>query len=127
MILAFGILIFSSIAGASADKPVPADVWLNAVPGVALNVNHVDASDIYYIRATITDLRSGKVLSTPSLTTYAGNPATVRVGGSGMDGMMSINFTVTVASTGDVAAFTSEVRNNDAVVSSQSATLAVSR
>lgn len=38
---------------------------------------------------------------------------------------MSIAFSVTVDPAGDTAAYSSEVRNNAAVVSSQSATLAV--
>lgn len=125
-LFAIGILVISLAASAGTDQGVPsADDWLNARPDAQVRVSRGSAPGTYDVKATISDLRSGKVLAQPQLVARAGQPAVVDVSARGAEGMVSVRFTVTVAPSGDTAAYTSEIRNDDVVVSAQSATLAV--
>jgi hypothetical protein len=113
-----------SAAADSADRISPA-AWLDAHPSVQISVTHGDVSDTYKVNAVVSDLRTGKVLAKPVLVTRAGVPARAEIGGDGTKGMVSVMFTVTVDPSGKTAAYSSEVRDNSQVVTSQSATLAV--
>lgn len=126
-LLAIGFLAVSLAASAGADPGASsAGDWRDARPDAQVHVSRGSAPGTYDVKATIADLRSGKVLAQPRLVARAGQPAVVDVGAKGAQGMVSVHLTVTVASSGDTAAYTGEVRDNDVVVSAQRATLAVS-
>ena len=117
----------SSVAAANSNAPVNADAWANAHPKVQVAVTRGTAADTYSVSATISDLRTGEVLAEPKLIASAGKRAQVQAGATGIAGMITVEFTVTVADAGDVAEYTSQVKDNGVVISSQSATLAVTR
>lgn len=126
-LIAIALLTVSSVAIASSNAPVSPDAWTNAQPNVQVAVSHGTTADTYNVSATISDLRTGQVLAEPKLITSAGKPAQVQAGATGIAGMITVEFTVTVADSGDVAAYTSQVKDNGVVISSQSATLAVTQ
>lgn len=83
--------------------------------------------DTYELSASISDLRTGQVLSEPKLIATPGKPAQVQVGATGAEGMISVEFTVTIADSGDTATYSSQVKDNGVAISSQSFTLVVAR
>lgn len=124
-LLATALLALAPLAFAgTATPPVQAD-WLQAHPNVQVVVTPGAATGTYSVEAIVMDLRSGKVLAEPRLTVQAGEPARAQVGAIGDDGLMSVTFTVTVNEDGRSAAYTSEIRDNNEVISSHSAMLAV--
>lgn len=118
-------LLAVSVPAFAEGATTSSDAWQGARPDIAVSVSQGDTPDTYKVNAVVTDLRSGDVLSEPVMVAYAGKAARAEIGGIGTDGLMSIAFSVTVDHAGDTAAYSSEVRNNAEVVSSQSATLAV--
>ncbi len=124
--IAVALLIISS-AAASANAPVDPNAWINAQPSVEIAVSHGSAADMYNVSAKISDLRTGQILAEPKLIASAEKPAEVQAGAIGMPGMITVELTVTVADSGDVAAYTSRIKDNGVIISSQSATLAVTR
>ncbi|TBR40416.1 MULTISPECIES: hypothetical protein [Dyella] len=120
------LLALSSVASAKPAGDISATDWNNARPKVELRVSRGTTSDTYAVEATISDLRSGKVLAHPKVITRAGVPAKIQAGAKGAAGLISVEATVTVAPSGATATYASEIKDNDAVVSSQGATLAVS-
>jgi hypothetical protein len=121
--IAVPALPFSTFGASPA--PASADAWQDARPAVDISVSRGEAPDTYQVNAVVSDLRNGDVLAKPIMVIQAGKAARAEIGGVGMDGFVSVAFAVTVDPTGETAAYTSEVRNNAEVVSSQSATLAV--
>jgi hypothetical protein len=119
------LLALSFPAFAETPAPAAADAWVGARPSVQITVAHGDALDSYEIHAVVSDLRTGDVLAKPVILTHAGAPAVAEIGGVGVEGMVSVVFTVTVDASGRTAAYSSEVRDNAEVIASQSATLAV--
>ena len=124
-LFAVALLALSFSALADSPTPVAPDAWMGARPNVQISVSHGAAPDTYTINAVVSDLRTGAVLAKPVMVAHAGSPARAEIGGVGVKGMVSVAFTVTVDSSGQTAAYSSEVRDNAEVVASQSATLAV--
>ncbi len=122
---AAALLILSFSAFADSTTPVASDAWTGARPNVQITVSHGTAPDTYTINAIVSDLRTGNVLAKPVLVARAGSPARAEIGSVGSKGMISIAFTVTVDSSGQTAAYSTEFRDNAEVFASQSATLAV--
>lgn len=126
-LFAVGLLALSFSALADSATPVTPDAWIDARPDVQISVSHGPAPGTYTINAVVSDLRNGNVLANPVMETRAGAPAHAEIGSTGVKGMASVAFTVTVDPSGQTAAYSSEVRDNAEVVSSQRATLAVAR
>lgn len=116
-------LPFSAFADSAA--PSSSDAWHGARPDITVSVSPGDTPDTYRVSAVVTDLRSGTVLAEPVMAVRPGKAARAEIGGVGTEGLVSVAFAVTVDPSGDTATYTSEVRNNAEVISSQSATLAV--
>ncbi|MCI0351490.1 MAG: hypothetical protein L0Z53_18870 [Acidobacteriales bacterium] len=126
-LFAVALLTLSFSAHADSAAPVAPDAWMGARPNVQITVSHGTTPDTYTINAVVSDLRTGNVLAKLVMVARAGSPARAEIGGVGVKGMVSVAFTVTVDSSGQTAAYSSEVRDNAEVVASQSATLAVAK
>jgi type II secretory pathway component HofQ len=122
-LFAAGLLCLAALA--NAENTATND-WRHARPKIEVQVKRTQTKDVYAVTAVISDLNSGKVLAQPKLITHAGAPARIEVGEKGAPGAVMVDVEVTVASSGSTAGYTSEIRDNDKVVSSQLLTLAVS-
>ena len=126
-LITVALLCMSSVVVANPSAPAQADLWTNPRPDVQVSVVRGKAMDTYELSASISDLRTGQVLSEPKLIATPGKPAQVQVGATGAEGMISVEFTVTIADSGDTATYSSQVKDNGLAISSQSFTLAVAR
>ena len=95
--------------------------WTDARPSATVSVVPISKPGQFLVRVKITDLATSSLLAEPRLVTAAGVPATME---TGTDKLM-VRFVVTVDPSGRQAAYTSEVRRNGQVESSQSAVLAI--
>jgi hypothetical protein len=122
-------LLALTFATAYAEGPVAQspDVWIGARPSVEISVRPSSTAGTFMIAAVVKDLRNGEVLSKPMMLVKAGAPAKLEVGAQGVPDASALSVAVTVAGDGKTAAYSSEVRSNGEVVSSQQATLAVER
>jgi hypothetical protein len=130
MIRLFALSVLAVSITASAEGSLvagTAEDWHGVRPKLELSVHRGAEPATYVIKAVVTDLRDGRVMARPSLITKAGIPARADVGAVGDRGLMSVGFTVTVDAQGKTAAYSGEVREDAQVISSQSATLAVSQ
>jgi hypothetical protein len=89
--------------------------------GVEVDVQPAESpAGAYLCRATVTDLRSGEVLSAPQVAFPAGEEAQLRTGTSpGAEVLIR----VTVAADGSRATYTAEVRSEGRTVSSHKASV----
>jgi hypothetical protein len=126
VLLAVGAIFFASAAVSDAHGVATVGDWHNARPKIEVQVRRANAADRFVILATISDLKTGKTLAQPKLETRAAIPARIEVGAKGEPGLISVDATVTVSPSGTTASYTSEVHDNDQVISSQTATLAIS-
>lgn len=122
-------LLALTFATAYAEGPVAQspDVWIGAHPSVEISVRPSSTAGTFMIAAVVKDLRNGEVLSQPMMLVKAGAPAKLEVGARDVPDASALSVAVTVAGDGKTAAYSSEVRSNGEVVSSQQATLAVER
>lgn len=120
------LLSVSALANAGSAGSTSADAWRLARPRIEVQIKRMPTPDTYVVKATISDLKSGKVLAEPKLITHANTPARIEVGEKGVPGSIAVDIDVMVASSGATAVYTSEIRDNDQVISTQVLTLAVS-
>lgn len=126
ILLIAGLLCVASLANAGGTVDVSKNDWRHVRPKIEVQVKRMATADTYVVTATLSDLKSGQVLSQPKLITHAGAPARIQVGEKGTPGSVLVDIDVTVAPSGSTATYVSEVRDNNEVVSSQVLTLAVS-
>lgn len=126
VLLVIGLTLFASAALADASRVETTGDWRNARPKVEIQVRRASDADMFVILATISDLKTGKTLAQPKLKTRAGVPARIEVGAKGEPGLISVDATVTVSPSGTSALYSSDIHDNDQVISSQTATLAIS-
>jgi hypothetical protein len=126
-LFAVAAITLSQFASAAEPAALPShDAWLNVHPGISVDVHPAGKTNQYEINATITDLATGKVLTQPKLVINAGAPGIIQVGSTGLPGLVSVNLSVTVATDGATATYTSEIHSGTEVISSQKASISLS-
>lgn len=66
-----GLVCVSTLANAGGVGATTSDDWRHARPKIELQVQRTLAADTYAVKATISDLKSGKVLAEPKLIIHA--------------------------------------------------------
>jgi hypothetical protein len=121
-VMSFALLL--TLASASIAQAPSADAWRGARPAVHLELEPGTDDGRYLATATVTDLRNGAVLATPSLEVTAGAPAAVELGTAGET---SMRIEIMVDSTGTRATWSFELRDKDGPLTRQHAILTLSR
>lgn len=122
----FAITLFA-VATAAHAAPAPTagdDAWIGARPSIRIQVSPA-VNGTFRVKATVTDLRNGNVLSEPLLLVKGGVPAKAKIGATGAPDATTVAFTVTVAPDGKSAIYNSEVRSNGEVIAAEEANLVI--
>jgi hypothetical protein len=75
------IVLFLALGlhSAHAQDTLTESEWTSAKPSAIVTVSPIKGSDQYFIEATISDEKSGKVMASPKMMVFAGKHATVSI------------------------------------------------
>lgn len=111
------------VAMAASAQDAQSD-WRNVRPSVVLELEPGTDSGAYDVYATISDLRSGRVLAQPRLQVQAGSTGAIEAGARDA---VSLRLEVGIDATATRATWSFELRDGDALLTEQRATLTLSR
>jgi len=125
----FGVVVVAGVALAQHDtvRTVEVAPYPSGAFAVTIEVAPVDDQDgVYTCTGEISDLESGEVVSQPTITFNAGQPASMQSGVMASDGRSSLHqvkITVSVDGEGRTASYSAEITRAGKVVSSQKASI----
>lgn len=115
------VLLLAATAVGAQDTPVD---WRDVRPSVVLDMEPGTDTGSYDVVATISDLRSKRVLAQPSLQVQAGSTGVIEAGDAGT---VTLRLEVGVDATATRATWSFEMRNGGEILTEQRATLTLSR
>ena len=111
-------------AGSARAQSATAADWEGARPSIRVELEPGADDGRWFAAATVTDLRNGKLLATPSLELTAGAPAAIELG---TEGATRMRLQIEVDSTGTRAVWSFELSDADGPLTSQHAVLTLQR